>query len=210
MPLRHAQRAIIGTRPDPRPLTVDNWNDGDVAEWTDNADGTYSAQTTTVKEGTHAGELASTGGTTLTAESLDGLPTYPLRGDTFRAWIRGESGTGDPRLSLHWSYDGTVYYRIRVDFVGDEFLLHKYDGANSVNLASALPTLATATWYEAEVDYQDTITATLYAADGSQVSQISATDTSIADHEGVKLTGEVLGSGDSFGYVDDWRITGAA
>lgn len=183
---------------------IDDFNDGDLSEYT-GVTGDWSPQTTTVFEGSHAIEVQDTGGGTSVISSLSGLPRYPQRGDTFSYRTRIDTSVADNAL-IEWasSADFGDKYGVLIDIAGGSFDL-RYQ---QTELASDTITWSNheLEWLEVVIDFQDTITVTLNDSAGSQITQISATDTS-RDGGGIRWGAK---SGTAGVYFDIAEITATA
>ena len=166
-----------GTRdPSDGRLIVDNFEDNDLDEYRfDRGSSGASVVTSPTKTGSHALEIA---GTSTEMISTSWLPHYPSAGSTISYWVRGTGGADDLNLS-YGVQDHTNRYFVRVDIANNDLFLFRYEGGNSYQLAEdATVSLSQDAWYEVEVEWarDGTHTVTLFDNSGTQLAQISATD----------------------------------
>ncbi|UPW00816.1 hypothetical protein M0R88_01620 [Halorussus gelatinilyticus] len=180
---------------------VDDFEDGDISEY--NFD-RGSSSASVVSSPTHSGSYALeyTAGN-VEAISTSGLNAYPSAGDTFSYRVRGSGGAAKTNLS--YGVQGhTNRYFVRVNIADDSLALYRLEGGSSTELAAdwSTPTLSQDTWYELEVQWESGggHTVTLLDGSGSQLTQISATDSTWTSG-GVGYDA-YLGSGES-AYFDD-------
>jgi hypothetical protein len=181
---------------------IDDFEDSDLSEYDPDPD--YPGQGSIVSSPTYNGSYAlaiSDENTELISTS--GLDNYPGAGDTFSFWVRASGGADN--LNVSWGVQGhDDRYYAKLKPLSGEFHLFKYksesgdyrDGDTSLSLSQD-------TWYEIEIDWGSggTQTATLYNSSGSQLAQLSMSDSEWSTG-GVGYDG-YLGSGESvyFDYV---------
>lgn len=160
---------------------IDDFEDGDVAEY--DGDTTYlSAQTTTVQEGTYAGEIADNTTTNSTVvSSTSGLPRYPKQGDKFEVWVRTEPPQGITLYGMRWAVqqDGTGY-AFRLRSWEDRFQLVEL---GSGQLAEVSVSLTDGEWYRVEVEWalNGEIFVTLYDTGDNELATLTAFDSTYTD-----------------------------
>lgn len=162
---------------------IDDLEDGDISEY-GGSTGSYSANTNApVANGSYSlkGTTPSGGGGVI-IRSDSGLNAYPSQGDTFRynfqfnqtdqlqAFLFGAQSTG--------SGTGEAY-RVEPRIEKGNFSLYLNDGTSNTLAQDTSVSYSTGVMYEVGIDWASdgTITTTLYDDTGSQISQISATDT---------------------------------
>lgn len=154
--------------------TLDGFEDNDISEY-GGATGGFTTQSTTVKDGSYALATSSPGGSHL---SDTGVTTN--QGNTYRVWTRFGSSSGSESFlfATQSETSTTDCYMVMLFQGGGEYRLYRYDGSYN-NIASSAISPSTGTWYEHKIDWatDGTITCTLLDSAGSQVVQISATDT---------------------------------
>jgi hypothetical protein len=154
---------------------IDDFEDGDLSEYAGDIGG-FNVQTGSVYEGTYA--LESDGPTTSQyIYSTSDLPRYPRAGDTvqFRAEIsRADSTIG----AVFAATSGESGYLVALDDANERLYLARLDSGSFNMLSENAFTVATGTWYRVKVDWgaSGSITATAYNGSGTQVAQVSATD----------------------------------
>ncbi len=157
---------------------VDDFEDGDISEYSSST-GSYSTTTSTVKNGSYA--LSWDGSNGAGIYSTTGLDNYPAQGDVYKGHVYQNSGD-DPKVYFGLSdFDNTYFVNVRMD--DGRFVIQKRDGGNQSSIASDTSISGiTGEWLEYEIDWQTdgTISATLYRADGSQMTNISGTDTTFS------------------------------
>lgn len=188
----HDFARITGKATDPVQV-VEDFEDGIVVgsgeEYQTNEGGIWATHTSPVHEGTYS--LGSTGDAvapTTYLWSSSGLDRYPQRGDTFsiRTYIGNASGSSaDERPQFHfgWQDEGT---NSDGDPQGDRYTVRWYGPNNdsgptnqfSLNSLSTAVDMPTEEWLETVVDWQTggDIVATLYDSSGTQLAQLTDTD----------------------------------
>lgn len=165
---------------------IDDFEDGDVSEYTMPSDDTgyIIAQTGTVRSGTYAGQIGGVNDNQANAYSTSGLDNYPQSGDTIEyysqmtrdssegdqtifkfAHTRTGTGTGD--------YEG---YRITFGARGNELAIWRNDGGSFAKLSSSNYTVTeTNEWLRFVIGWKTdgSITTTVY--DSSNTKLVSTT-----------------------------------
>ena len=181
----------------------DDFEDGDLSEYGfDRGSSGASVVSSPTHSGTYALEYA---GTNAEAISTSGLDAYPSAGDTFSFWVRA-SGGGD-NINATWGvqgHDDRYYAKLKPDSGGLYLFTYKNGSGDQHDYATGL-SLSQDAWYEIEVEWQTdgTQIVTLYDGGGSQLAQLSMTDTDWTSG-GVGYDA-YLGSGES-AYFDDVTI----
>ncbi|UPV99667.1 hypothetical protein M0R88_14245 [Halorussus gelatinilyticus] len=183
---------------------VDDFEDGNLSEYGfDRGSSGASVVSSPTHSGSHALEYA---GTNTEAISTSGLNAYPSAGDTVSFWVRGSGGAAKTNLS-YGVQDHTNRYFVRVNISADNLALYRLEGGSSTELAAdwSTPALSQDAWYELEVQWatDGTHTLTLLDSSGSQLTQVSTTDTTWSSG-GVGFDA-YLGSGES-AYFNDVTI----
>lgn len=163
------------------PILVDDWEDGDVAEYTaqdNNGGATYSAVTSPVQEGNYAGQIdtSGTGGTLdgFYATESSGLNHTPDPGDTFRVYMYNNPGDGSSQINLRNSNNSL---RFRHDYRNGDIEI--YNSIEGATVASTALSVSGQTWYEyvGEMQPDGTVSWTIYDTSGSQLATCSGTTT---------------------------------
>jgi hypothetical protein len=168
----------LGGSSSPDSFVIDNFEDGGLSEY--EHDPTRDGEATIVSSPTYNGSAAlEIEGENAELISTSGLDAYPEAGDTFSFWVRS-SGGGD-NLNVTWGVqDHENRYLAKVKAETGSFYLFTTKGGDSTqhDYESGL-SIAQDTWYEVEIDWatDGTQTVILYDSSGSQLSQISMTDT---------------------------------
>lgn len=154
---------------------IDDFEDEDLSEYSFDR-GSSGASIT--NSPTHHGEnVLEISGTDTEMISTSGLDYYPTAGDTFRYWVRGHNGAD--RINLTYGVqDHQNRYFARVNPHQGHIALYRYENGSSTLLADEGVSLSQNTWYEAEIDWGGSggHTLTLSDSSGTQLAQISATD----------------------------------
>jgi len=162
--------------------TVDDFEDGDVAEYSGDT-GSFDVTSNRVQNGSLSLETTTAGNISMTSTS--GLDRYPEAGDTFRVWWQPEEGdtSTDDRLffaSQSTSVDNN--YRVHLYPQQNEFAFAKFEGGSQTRLAVSNQSYTDNTWYEVEVEWgaNGSFTVTLFDDTGSQLNQLTPTDTTFS------------------------------
>ena len=158
---------------------IDDFEDGNLKEYTfDRGESGVSVTDSVVKNGDVGLKI---NGTDTEMISTPGgsyeLDYYPEAGDTFSCWVYATNGAGRTNFTYGVQNHQNRYF-IRVNTYQGHFSIYRYETGTGHLLADTGVTLSEDTWYRVEVDWatDGTHTATLYDADGIQVTQLSATD----------------------------------
>ena len=157
--------------------TVDDFEDSDLSEYEfDRGSSGASIVTSPTYSGAYALEIS---GTNTEMISMDGLEHYPAAGDVFSTWLRGTNGADQINIT-YGVQNHTNRYLVRVDFANDELAIWRHEDGTSYVLAKETSgfTLGEDTWYEVQIEWKTdgTHVLTLFDKSGSQMSQMSATD----------------------------------
>lgn len=157
---------------------VDDFEDGDIAEYS-GATGSYTANTNApVYNGSYS--LKASASTAAELISTSGLNEYPAQGDTYVVQVRFSSDANVAGV-LFGVQDTNNLYLVQIHAGSDNFQLFVESGGGFTKLAEdTAATIGASEWYECRIDWatDGTITPMLLDSADSQVSQISATDTS--------------------------------
>ncbi|MFC4552409.1 hypothetical protein [Halorussus sp. GCM10023401] len=155
--------------------TVDGFEDGDLSEYEfDRGSSGASVVSSPTYTGSHALEIS---GTNTEMISMDGLEHYPAAGDVFSTWVRGTNNAD--RINITYGVQNhTNRYFARVNPEQGHVALYRTEDGSSTLLTDKSVPLSQDTWYEVHIDWQTdgTHVFTLFDDSGSQISQISATD----------------------------------
>lgn len=193
-------------------LLVDDFEDQDLAEY-DGDTGYYQIvdnPTAGVIEGNWCLEAEINSGSAKAIASLkgDGLDNYPEPGDTFRCWFAFAGSSTNPKFA--WAsqgYDtGEDGYYAEYLKANNAFRLTLREGTNNV-LASDTVDLSADTWYEVEVYWgsDGDMTCDLFDEDGTELSSVSATDTTYTDGGINFIVNNTSGSNDT-AWFDHYRL----
>jgi hypothetical protein len=207
------QTASVTTPPDAIPefpKRVDGFEDSNLDEYSGDLSD-FGVVNTPTQELNYALEGQSTDSSNAGhVTSLNGLSYYPSQGNTFRFWCRTNSDT-DTLRSTGFGVQGTgdtpdAYF---VDFNrgSGSFALVVRDAGSVSTVGSASQSWSNDTWYEVEVDWGagGTITATLFDDSGSQLNQVSGSDSS---HTNGGIMFRIDNSPNSSVHWDYFRLTG--
>ena len=160
----------------PSNLVIDSFEDGALSEYVfDRGESGATVTTNAAYIGSQALEIS---GTNTELISMYGLDYYPSAGDLFSTWVRATGGADLVNITYGVQNHLNRYYA-RVSFGGDRIKIYRYEDGSSVLLAKQTGlNLSEDTWYEVEIDWKEdgTHIFTLYDTNGTQISQISATD----------------------------------
>jgi len=167
---------------------VDNFEDGDLAEYTDQSEPAASATITNQAfAGSHALELTAEVVSGSDAENAgvfsgSGLPNYPSAGDTFEFRFFVDDANGTPNDTVFRFFAGGIFsndYAIRFDHINGRLRFAKRDGSGFNPTTVANVAIPTQEWLRCEVDTTaggGTITITLDDSTGTQLATGSVTD----------------------------------
>ena len=136
----------------------------------------FAFVTSPVANGTYALQCEYTGSTEKMV-STSGLNAYPAQGDTFRFNMQFSTGAFS---GLYYGLQDEYHkYLIRPNSGAGAFQLYLETGQGAWTPLDEQTgiTIPTGEMMEIEVDWQATTTCTLYNAAGSQLAQVSTTDT---------------------------------
>jgi hypothetical protein len=161
--------------------TIDDFEDGNISEYGGDT-ASFSVQTNTVWEGTHAlSGQRDMGGQSIASTS--GLDNYPTQDKKFTFYHQGnnesDSGIGFFVQSETSYPDG---YYLEHSTIKNEIVINLRDNGNSYQLSSTNVSQSTNTWYKGEClpESDGTITCTLYDTAGNELAQVSATDSTFS------------------------------
>ena len=182
---------------------VDDFEDGDLSEYSFDRGSTGAS---IVSSPTHGGSYAlEYAGSYTEAISTSGLGAYPAAGDTFDCWVRTSGGANN--LNFTWGVQDhqNRYYVKLYPADGKMFLFTYKSGTATSQGGNTGLSLSQDAWYRLEVQWatDGTQTVTLYDTGGTQLSQLSMTDSTWTSG-GVGYDA-YLSSGQSI-YFDDVTI----
>lgn len=189
---------------------VDDFEDNDIEEYgADTAN--FEVQSTTVYEGSYALETTLPSNDFAGVTSVGGLDRYPQAGDTFQVRMRWDSS--DSIKHFIWAAqsvgENPDSYQVSVDANNNKFALDRQEsGYNELTSTSYDPRTNADEWMRVKVEHgtDGSITATLYDSSGSQVAQLSATDTTYTEG-GVGFIESSASDGSASTYWDAVEIT---
>jgi hypothetical protein len=180
---------------------IEDYEDTDpLSEWT--SPGTFSASTAQSFNGSTA--MRSDTGSSDFIHSTSGLPAYPSHGDTFSVYVR-ISANSDYHATLFADDASGSNYALLIDPSSNALELFRDLGGSNTSLALTNFAMSTDVWRELRIDWQDTITATVYTPSGTQQASVSATDTSYTSG-GIGAQANNRSNITSAKYWDYWRI----
>jgi len=155
--------------------TVDDFEDADLSEYEfDRGSSGATIVSSPTYSGSHALEIS---GTNTEMISMNGLGEYPAAGDVFSTWVRGTNNAD--RINITYGVQNHLNrYFARLNPEQGHMALYRTEDGSSTLLTDKSVPLSQDTWYEVHIDWQSdgTHVFTLFDDNGSQVSQISATD----------------------------------
>ena len=143
----------------------------------------FDTTSTTVFEGDTA--LTANGGSLSRINSISGLPAYPIQGDVFDCRLRLEDSC-EARVKFGVEDVGNKY-GINIQSDDNGLDLYKRDDGSFTRLTSTSVAVPQDEWLRLETTWKtnDTITVTLFDSDDSQLAEISTTDATHADRDGI-------------------------
>lgn len=178
-----ASRPQLGTLP----AIIDDFEDGNLSEYTKAGKGIAEIQSDVVFEGNRAfhATVPTDGSAGGKVHSTSGLDHYPARGDTFSVVVKMTTSRTDGFVDFGYQDTANRYEMRMRKRAGGTFELHRLSDGRRTVLANSSQSWGTG-WYEIEFDWSEDgpITITAYEDPGgarTQVNQISATDTTFTD-----------------------------
>lgn len=180
-PIGSTRGGVRGLPIDTSPVIVDDYEDGDIAEYAGDT-GSYTTQQTTVYEGSYALQETDTSTGAAWLQSTSGLNAYPSQGDTWSVRVYLDQSTSNPfiQYALQSNTNGSDRYDLQLDSQNGDFKIRVTSGGSTSTLASDTSvSYPSGEWLKVTVQWASdgTMTATVEDASGTQLSQISATDT---------------------------------
>lgn len=173
----------------PAEKTIDDFEDNDIAEYTGNT-GPFDVVSTTAFEGTYSLK-GSSGGSLATIVSTSGLNAYPAQGDTidYRAYTTDTdpAGTGGDSARAGMLFGVTESggnisdgYGAINNYADDNIQLQKFSGGGRSGLNSTTIDWSSynSEWIRGEIEWDSTITYTVYDDAGTVIDTVSASDSS--------------------------------
>jgi len=157
---------------------VDDFEDGNISEYGGDT-GKYSVVSSPTASGSRSLEFNANGFASIASTS--GLNTYPSQGDTFRCRVRIDEN--DDSSQVYWAAQSAVSdpdgYKWSIQISNSSFSFIKRESGSNTTLTSTTVTPPTGEFLDVEVDWGSSggHTLTLFDSAGSQLAQISATDT---------------------------------
>lgn len=187
--------------------SVDGFEDNDISEYSGDTTA-WSTQSTTVHNGTYALEGTPRNNRIFSANG-SGLNYYPNRGSTIRFWTRSDD-VSNAGMEFHFFSNSTSSinsgYAIWYDPGTTNLTLSRWDGGARTDLSTTNISLTDGQWFEIVItDNSGTITATAYSESGTQLAQVSATDSTYS-YRGIGF-GNNPGNQDDSRYFDAVRAT---
>jgi hypothetical protein len=193
---------------------VDDFEDGNLAEYTDQSEPAASATITNQAfAGSHALELTAEVVSGPDAENAgvfsgSGLPNYPSAGDTFEFRFFVDDANGTPNDTVFGFFAGgfsSNNYEIRFDHINGRLRFEKRDGSGFNPTTVANVAIPTQEWLRCEVDTTaggGTITVTLDDSTGTQLATGSVTDSTFTSggifaFHSTRLSPEITQQGDT-------------
>ncbi|MFB6209151.1 MAG: twin-arginine translocation signal domain-containing protein [Candidatus Nanohaloarchaea archaeon] len=166
---------------------IDNFEDGNLNEYNEDT-GAFEVQTSTAYDGSYALNDTSRNNSIYSSPG-DGLNYYPQRGDTIEWQVRKSGGNDQAPPGFFFtggSHDtgASGYYFYEGSGGGSDMLIQKWSSGSSSNIASVNISGGTPEneWLHGRVESTSSdLTFTLWNASGTQLGQVSASD---SDHSG--------------------------
>ncbi|PSQ46129.1 hypothetical protein BRD15_10130 [Halobacteriales archaeon SW_6_65_15] len=173
----YVTKESLGESSSPDSFVIDDFADGDISEYDHDPDfdGEASVVSSPTYNGSHSLEINSENAELI---STSGLDVYPSAGDTFSFWVRPSGGANN--INVSWGvqgHDDRYYAKLKPE--RGSFYLFTYKGGSGSSQDSAGNlSLSQGEWYEVEIDWADggSQIATLYNPDGTQLAQLSMSD----------------------------------
>jgi hypothetical protein len=173
----YVTKESLGESSSPDSFVIDGFEDGDISEYDHDPefDGEASVVSSPKYNGSHSLEISSENAELI---STSGLDVYPSAGDTFSLWVRPSGGANN--INVSWgvqNHDDRYYAKLKPE--RGSFYLFTYKGGSGSSQDSAGNlSLSQGEWYEVEIDWADggSQIATLYNPDGTQLAQLSMSD----------------------------------
>ena len=160
---------------------IDNWEDGDIAEYSGNKL-SYDVQTDRVQDGTYALEMSNDDGEEHTITSQSGLPRYPVAGNSFsyRSYFEGQVSLSSVFFGVQ---DSKNYYKATIDSHAGEMRIESYVSGTPTTIAADPVSLPTGEWLEPIViwDSDGSLTFRVLDSTGSLLNDIGGTNTDYID-----------------------------
>lgn len=169
---------------------IDDFEDGDIGEYSGDTDRFTAAQTSNAYRGDYALEFQTTvsgGGDYASMTSQSGLPAYPRKGDEFEYWMYYVDTAIDYLGFYHEYTDSNNTYWTRINENQDRIALGQNVSGNSSSTTSSV-TVNTGQWYRVNIKWDDGSTfggsdgdqtMTLYDESGTQLAQASHTESTL-------------------------------
>ncbi|WP_233517317.1 Ig-like domain repeat protein [Haloferax sp. Atlit-19N] len=192
---------------------VDDFEDGDVSEYTQYGGGTGTWGTDTTSFEGSLSLKGDSGSTRSDLISTTGLGRYPSAGDSFSTRFRYEDTQVHYRL--YWAAQSSQEtpdgYNIRFNFDENQVELQKSNGSDVIlDSASVDPPLYQTEWTKIEVDWQTdgTMTVTWVDSAGSEILQLQGTDSAFTSG-GIGFRHNNKNE-NAVAFWDDFRVTGGS
>jgi hypothetical protein len=206
-------KTIIETIP-PSTLVheVDQFEDGDVAEYATYNVNNWSADSSAALNGSFGGKLSNSTGGGSSAISTSGLPNYPKRDNRF--WWYHNMQIDGPNFAVGFCIQSSSSsrpdgYYVHYSYDSEEINLVKVDSGTTTNLDTVSRTLSTTTWrktYVTKFLSDGSITVEFRDTSGTTLETLSASDSTFTSG-GICWTFAFGGtSGGDTVYVDDFLI----
>jgi hypothetical protein len=152
---------------------VDDFNDGDMAEYQGNT-GYAGTDSTTVKEGSHSGYLETDStGSSKKIDSYTGLNDYPEAGDRIEYWSKFPN---DTTATFRFGHSSDKGYTFRYEPAQNEINLDEWSYSMDNTTSANIPTDE---WIRTVIDWGDNglIVAKSYDKDGNKLGESSIRST---------------------------------
>lgn len=165
---------------------IDDFEDGDISEYgvTGASD---TGAFTTVQSGPFGGPFNGSwaletdlDGTGAELASTSGLARYPSQGDSFSFRLQFGDNASARLFAMFGIQDQDNWYQVKVDRANEELALFVQDnGSRSTLGTDSTGLISDVEWLRVKVDWGSSsdFTVTLFDADGSELGQLAATDT---------------------------------
>ncbi|MFB6144450.1 MAG: hypothetical protein ABEJ98_04025 [Candidatus Nanohaloarchaea archaeon] len=157
---------------------IDDFEDGDIKEWEGQTEYYSSNTNSPVYHGSYS--LKGPSGASQTISSLSGLPNYPEVGDRIKLYSYVQDSQYTQARFLFGYKNSSNYYELDINPENSRLRLLRKKGGSTTTLASDTSFSPKVQWLETEINWDSdgTINLTVWNETGTQLSQLSTTDTS--------------------------------
>lgn len=181
--------------------TIDDFEDGDLSEWTGGSGATI--QETIVQDGSGALRYKA-GSSAMTSQS--GLPHYPSAGDEWELWTRWNASSPGRVYVKFYDDGGTEWYGLLLEGGTDMEL--RTDEGSTIITSMGLSSTNADTWYRINVDWDANgdFNISMFDSGGNLVNFMDGTDTTHSSG-GLEIDDVDMTAGTSY-FFDEWSLNG--